>query len=201
MNKQQKKEILKQSNKNRLKPRAAIDQESKNPQIRSVVDLPSNFASLASESSISQASSPMELALEEASLALKKGEVPVGCVILRNGQVIGRGHNQKEGRKDPSAHAEVLAIQDACRRIGDWRLTGSVMYVTLEPCPMCASLITQSRIREVHVALHEVQSGALGTVLDLTHDPLNGIHLNVLLEYHPMADKLLMDFFRSRKSR
>ncbi len=75
------------------------------------------------------------------------------------------------------------------------------MYVTLEPCPMCASLITQSRIRQVHVALHEVQSGALGTVLDLTHDPLNHIHLNVLWDYHPLAEELLKVFFQSKKSR
>lgn len=144
---------------------------------------------------------PMALALEEAKLAFDEGEVPVGCVIMRDGKVVGRGHNQKEGRKDPSAHAEVLAIRDACARIGDWRLTGCVMYVTLEPCPMCASLITQSRIRKIHVALHEVQSGALGTVLDLTHDPLNHIHLNVLWEYHPLAEELLNAFFQSKKTK
>ena len=201
MNKQQKKETMEKSQRKLSKVRDSLSQESKELHTRSLVALPSDIESLKNQSSTSQSSSPMELALEEASLALKKGEVPVGCVIIRDGQVIGRGHNQKESRKDPSAHAEVLAIRDACKRIGDWRLTGSVMYVTLEPCPMCASLITQSRIREVHVALHEVQSGALGTVLDLTHDPLNGIHLNVLWEYHPMAEKLLMDFFRSRKSR
>lgn len=152
------------------------------------------------ETSEAEVLAPMDLALEEATLAFKKGEVPVGCVIMRDGEVIGRGHNEKESRKDPSAHAEVLAIRDACNRIGDWRLTGCVMYVTLEPCPMCASLITQSRIREVHVALHEVQSGALGTVLDLSRDPLNGIHLNVLWEYHPRAEEILMDFFRSKKT-
>ena len=201
MNKQQKKETRENSHKKLLKTVTGVEQESKEPTTSSEVSSSSDLVSLKSQPSTSLSSSPMELALEEASLALKKGEVPVGCVILRDGQVIGRGHNQKESRKDPSAHAEVLAIQDACRRIGDWRLTGSVMYVTLEPCPMCASLITQSRIREVHVALHEVQSGALGTVLDLTRDPLNGIHLNVFWEYHPMAEKLLMDFFRSRKSR
>lgn len=201
MNNQQIKETLEKSHKQLLKPSAGLSQENKKLRTRSLNALSSDTSSSKNQTSISKSSSPMELALEQASLALEKGEVPVGCVIMRDGQVIGRGHNQKESRKDPSAHAEVLAIRDACRTIGDWRLTGSVMYVTLEPCPMCASLITQSRIREVHVALHEVQSGALGTVLDLTQDPLNGIHLNVLWEYHPMAEKLLMDFFRSRKSR
>ncbi|WFF73104.1 nucleoside deaminase [Proteiniclasticum sp. QWL-01] len=141
----------------------------------------------------------MTEALAQAQLALEQGEIPVGCVIVRDGAVIGRGHNEKEGRKDPSAHAEVLAIQDAARRIGDWRLNGCVLYVTLEPCPMCASLITQSRIREVHVALHEVQSGALGTVLDLTHDPLNHIQLRVKWDYRSEAEALLDEFFQSKK--
>lgn len=163
-------------------------------------------ASLSSGDALTRSSSfgpsedPMELALEEARLALNEGEIPVGCVIMRSGEVIGRGHNEKEKRRDPSAHAEVLAIRDACSRIGDWRLTGCVMYVTLEPCPMCASLITQSRIREVHVALHEVQSGALGTVMDLTRDPLNHIHLNVIWAYHPVAEELLQAFFAARKT-
>lgn len=141
----------------------------------------------------------MEEALKEARLALAEGEIPVGCVVVKNGIVIGRGHNRKETLKDPSAHAEMEAIRRASAHLGDWRLTGASLYVTLEPCPMCASLITQSRIREVHVALHEVQSGALGTVIDLTHDPLNHIRLNVHWDYHPEAEKLLADFFRLKK--
>ena len=141
----------------------------------------------------------MEEALKEARLALAEGEIPVGCVVEKNGKVIGRGHNRKETLKDPSAHAEMEAIRMAAAAVGDWRLTGASIYVTLEPCPMCASLITQSRIREVHVALHEVQSGALGTVLDLTHDPLNHIRLNVHWDYHPEAEKLLADFFSLKK--
>lgn len=142
----------------------------------------------------------MEEALKEARAALALGEIPVGCVIVRDGRIIGRGHNEKETRRDPSAHAEVLAIRDACAAAGDWRLTGASLYVTLEPCPMCASLITQARIREVHVALHEVQSGALGTVLDLTHDPLNHIRLRVHWDYHPAAEALLERFFSQRKA-
>lgn len=141
----------------------------------------------------------MEEALKEAKLAFAAGEIPVGCVIVQGGQIIGRGHNEKETRKDPSAHAEVLAIRDACAKIGGWRLDGAILYVTLEPCPMCASLITQSRIREVHVALHEVQSGALGTVMDLTHDPLNHIRLKVYWDYHMGAQELLERFFNERK--
>ena len=143
----------------------------------------------------------MAEALKEAQLALEAGEIPVGCVIVREGVIIGRGHNEKEGRRDPSAHAEVLAIRQACQWLNNWRLAGCQLYVTLEPCPMCASLITQSRIREVHVALHEVQSGALGTVLDLTHDPLNHIRLNVHWSYDERAQGLLDEFFVGKKKK
>lgn len=141
----------------------------------------------------------MEAALAEARLALEAGEIPVGCVVVCDGAIIGRGHNQKEALNDPSAHAEMAAIRMAAAHLGNWRLKGCQLYVTLEPCPMCASLITQSRIREVHVALHEVQSGALGTVLDLTHDPLNHIRLDVHWDYHPDAEALLLEFFRQKK--
>ena len=143
----------------------------------------------------------MAEALKEARLALEAGEIPVGCIIVREGVIIGRGHNEKEGRRDPSAHAEVLAIRQACQWLNNWRLAGCQHYVTLEPCPMCASLITQSRIREVHVALHEVQSGALGTVLDLTHDPLNHIRLNVHWSYDERAQGLLDEFFVGKKKK
>ena len=143
----------------------------------------------------------MTEALIDAQLALQEGEIPVGCVVVRNAEIIGRGHNRKETLKDPSAHAEVIAIRMAAANLGDWRLTGCKMFVTLEPCPMCASLITQSRIREVHVALHEIQSGALGTVLDLTQDPLNHISLDVHWDYHPLAQELLNEFFQTKKKR
>lgn len=143
----------------------------------------------------------MTEALWEGQLALQAGEIPVGCVVVHNDVIIGRGHNQKESLNDPSAHAEVIAIRMAAAKLGNWRLTGCRIYVTLEPCPMCASLITQSRIREVHVALHEVQSGALGTVLDLTHDPLNHIQLDVHWDYHPGAQALLTEFFQTKKNR
>ena len=143
----------------------------------------------------------MAEALKEARLALEAGEIPVGCIIVREGVIIGRGHNEKEGRRDPSAHAEVLAIRQACQWLNNWRLAGCQLYVTLEPCPMCASLITQSRIREVHVALHEVQSGALGTALDLTHDPLNHIRLNVHWSYDERAQGLLDEFFVGKKKK
>ncbi len=143
----------------------------------------------------------MEEALKEARAALDADEIPVGCVVVKDGVIIGRGRNRKEASHDPSAHAEMEAIREAARAIGNWRLNGAALYVTLEPCPMCASLITQSRIREVHVALHEVQSGALGTVLDLTKDPLNKVHLNVHWDYHKDAEELMAEFFQTKKNR
>lgn len=143
----------------------------------------------------------MKEALNEARTALAEGEIPVGCVVVKDGRIIGRGHNRKETLRDPSAHAEMEAIRAACRALDNWRLNGAILYVTLEPCPMCASLITQSRIREVHVAMHEVQSGALGTVLDLTRDPLNKVHLKVFWDYQSEAEELLEEFFSARKKK
>lgn len=143
----------------------------------------------------------MTEALSEARLALEEGEIPVGCVIVKDGQIIGRGHNEKEARQDASAHAEVLAIQRAAKTLNNWRLNGCQLYVTLEPCPMCASLITQSRLREVFVAQHEVQSGAFGTVLDLTKDPLNKVEVFVTWDYRQEAQDLLAEFFQQKKGK
>lgn len=143
----------------------------------------------------------MNEALKEARIALAEGEIPVGCVVVKDGRIIGRGHNRKEALRDPSAHAEMEAIRSACQSLDNWRLSGAVLYVTLEPCPMCASLITQSRIREVHVAMHEVQSGALGTVLDLTRDPLNKVHLKVFWDYQEEARALMETFFSARQKK
>ncbi|PKK40684.1 tRNA-specific adenosine-34 deaminase [Clostridiaceae bacterium JG1575] len=154
-----------------------------------------------SHDSLPSAPDFMAEALLEARKALAMGEIPVGCVVVHEGRIIGRGHNEKERRLDPCAHAEVLAIQQAAQTLKNWRLTGCQLYVTLEPCPMCTSLITQSRIREVTVALHEVQSGAMGTVLDLTRDPLNKIELTVHWDYRKEAQELLSAFFDQLKSK
>ena len=109
----------------------------------------------------------MRLALELAREAADAGEVPVGCVIVRDGQVIGRGRNRREEDKDPAGHAEMAAIRDACRTIGDWRLTGARLYVTLEPCPMCAGGIISARIPEVYYGAKDSDFGACGSVLNL----------------------------------
>src|SRR5699024_3238945 len=88
----------------------------------------------------------MRAALEEARAALAEGELPVGCAIVRGGEIIARAHNERERSGDPTAHAEVLAIRRAAGRLGGWRLNGCTLYVTLEPCPMCAGAISQSRL-------------------------------------------------------
>lgn len=92
----------------------------------------------------------MTKAINEAKKAEKKDEVPIGCIIVKDGKIIGRGHNLRESKKDPLAHAEIIAIQKAAKKIGNWRLNECELYVTLEPCPMCAWAIIQSRIPKVY---------------------------------------------------
>ena len=109
----------------------------------------------------------MEFAKEEAILAMNKGEIPVGAVIVKNGVIIGKAHNLKETLNDSTAHAEILAIKEASKYIGNWRLNGAEMYVTLEPCPMCASAISQSRISKVYIGTFNKDMGACGSVINL----------------------------------
>ncbi len=107
----------------------------------------------------------MNLAIEEAS---KSGnDIPVGCVIVRDGQVIGRGHNTREARNTALGHAELTAIQQACRTIQDWRLTGAECFVTLEPCPMCAGAMRNARISRLYFGSWNTKEGAAGTVWNL----------------------------------
>ena len=109
----------------------------------------------------------MRQALALAEEAAAAGEVPVGCVIVRDGVIIGRGRNRREENRDPAGHAEMAAIRDACRTIGDWRLTGTRLYVTLEPCPMCAGAIISARIPEIYYGAKDADFGACGSVLNL----------------------------------
>jgi tRNA(adenine34) deaminase len=113
----------------------------------------------------------MELALEEAKKAYALGEVPVGAVILRDGQVIGKGHNLKETLNDPTAHAEIIAIRQAARYKTGWRILDATMYVTLEPCPMCAGAIVMARIPRLVVGTRDPKTGACGSLWDITGDP------------------------------
>ena len=101
----------------------------------------------------------MQEALDEARLALEKGEVPIGAVIVRNGEVVGRGHNLRETGKNALYHAELLAIDEACKALGGWRLWECDLYVTLDPCPMCAGAISNARIRHVYYGAADPKSG------------------------------------------
>jgi tRNA(adenine34) deaminase len=113
----------------------------------------------------------MRMALREAAQALEHGDVPVGCVVVRDGQVVGEAHNERELRGDPTAHAEILALREAALQVGGWRLLGTVVYCTLEPCPMCAGAIQQARAARLVFGAPDQKVGAAGTVVDPLRDP------------------------------
>jgi tRNA(adenine34) deaminase len=142
----------------------------------------------------------MRLALREAERALGHDDVPVGAVLVHAGEVIGAGHNERELREDPSAHAEMIAIREGARALGSWRLLDTVLYVTLEPCAMCAGAIVLGRIPRVVYGAVDPKAGAAGSVLDILAEPK--------LNHRPdvagglLADEsaeLLRAFFRSRR--
>jgi tRNA(adenine34) deaminase len=117
----------------------------------------------------------MREAIKMADKAERRDEVPVGAVIVKRGEVIARAYNLRETKKDPLAHAEVLAIKKAAKRLRSWRLENCVMYVTLEPCPMCAGAIVNSRIKKVVFGAYDPKAGALGSLYDLAEGKLNHI--------------------------
>ena len=112
----------------------------------------------------------MREALNEAYKAYEINEVPIGAVIVRKGEIVGRGFNQKETLKDATLHSEITAIKEACKNLGGWRLPGCTMYVTLEPCPMCAGAIVNSRIERLVIGAKDLKTGACGSVLDITNN-------------------------------
>ncbi|MBI5542679.1 MAG: tRNA adenosine(34) deaminase TadA [Deltaproteobacteria bacterium] len=113
----------------------------------------------------------MRLALEEARAASDQGEIPVGAVAVKDGLVIGAGHNRREGAQDPTAHAELLAIQAAAKAVGAWRLSGVTVYVTLEPCAMCAGALVLARVDRVVFGTRDPKAGAVGSLMNLAQDP------------------------------
>jgi len=142
----------------------------------------------------------MQLALEEARQAAEEGEVPIGAVVVCGGEVVARAHNRRETDADPSAHAEFSAMLEASRALGRWRLTGCTVYVTLEPCLMCAGLMVNARIDRCVFGASDPKGGALGTLYDVSADP----RLNHAFAVMPgvLADEsaeLLRSFFRSRR--
>lgn len=112
----------------------------------------------------------MKEALKEAKKAYEKEEIPVGAVIVKDNKIIARAYNEKEGKMDTTKHAEILAIQKASKKLKSWRLTDCDMYVTLEPCSMCAGALIQSRIRKVYIGTMDQKTGACGSVLNLLED-------------------------------
>ena len=112
----------------------------------------------------------MKQALKEAEKAYKKLEVPVGAIIVKDGEIIARAHNQKETKTDTTKHAEILAIQKASKKLKSWRLIDCEMYVTLEPCSMCAGAMINSRIKKVYIGAKDEKTGAVGSVLNLFND-------------------------------
>ncbi|MEQ8197134.1 MAG: nucleoside deaminase [Clostridiaceae bacterium] len=143
----------------------------------------------------------MKEAIKEAYAAIEKDEVPVGAVIVKDGKVIGRAHNLRESLKSPLAHAEIIAIEEASKNIGDWRLNGCEMYVTLEPCVMCAGAIIQSRMSKVHIGTFDPRAGACGTVVDLINHPFLDNFIEIIWEYNEECSEILKDFFRGRRKK
>jgi tRNA(adenine34) deaminase len=145
----------------------------------------------------------MRLALDEAQLALAHEDVPVGAVLLdREGSVLGRGHNRREERGDPTAHAEVEALRDAAANLGLWRLDDTVLYVTLEPCAMCAGALVNARVGEVVFGAWDKRAGAVESLFRICDDSRLNHRLRVrggLLE--EPCRTLLQDFFKSRRGR
>ena len=121
----------------------------------------------------------MSEALLEARKAMLSGEVPIGCVIVHDGMIIGRGHNLRNSRKNPLCHAEISAINEAAVYIGDWRLEECTLYVTVEPCPMCAGAIVQARIPRVVFGTRNVKAGCAGSILNILDEPRFNHQVNV----------------------
>lgn len=143
----------------------------------------------------------MRLALEEADLAASEGEVPIGAVVVCGGRVVARAHNRRENDADPSAHAEFSAMVAAARALGRWRLTGCTVYVTLEPCLMCAGLMVNARVDRCVYGAADPKGGALGTLYDVSHDERLNHEFEVTSGV--LADQAagqLRAFFRARRA-
>ena len=140
----------------------------------------------------------MKEALKEAKKAYEKLEVPVGAVIVKDGKIIARGHNLKETKKDTTKHAEIIAIEKASKKIGAWRLLDCEMYVTLEPCSMCAGAMINSRIQKLYIGALDEKTGAVGSVLNLLEDYKFNHNIEVEKEIlKEDCEKILKDFFKN----
>jgi len=140
----------------------------------------------------------MKEALKEADKAFKLGEVPIGAIIVRDNEIIARGHNLRESAKDPTAHAEILAIKRASNVLGGWRLTKCDLYVTIEPCPMCAGAIVMARIDRVFIGSMDSKAGAVGSLYNIVSDERLNHRAEVI--YNVLSDEcsnIMKEFFRN----
>lgn len=162
-----------------------------------IIKAPTTFPSIQQEP---QDSHCMELALQQAALAPHIGEVPVGAVLVHNQEVIAAGHNYREVSQDPTAHAEMIVIRKAAARLQTWRLTDTILYVTLEPCAMCAGAIVQSRIARLVFGAWDPKAGACGSIFDIPAERRLNHRVHVtggLLERE--SRELLQEFFRAKR--
>ena len=142
----------------------------------------------------------MKQALLEAERAFEEDEVPVGAVIVHENRIIGRAHNQREQLNDPTAHAEILALTQAATELGTWRLTGTAIYVTLEPCPMCAGALVNARVDKLVFGCFDPKAGACGTLWNLVQSDKLNHRMTVVSDM--MADdcrRVLQEFFRRKR--
>ena len=144
----------------------------------------------------------MRAAIGQARKAGAIGEVPIGCVIVYEDKIIARGYNRRTIDKNVLSHAEIIAIKKACKKMGDWRLEGCTMYVTLEPCPMCSGAIVQARIPKVVIGCMNPKAGCAGSVLDLLHE--DGFNHQVEMENGVLEEecsRLMKDFFKELREK
>ncbi|MDO9536201.1 MAG: tRNA adenosine(34) deaminase TadA [Bacillota bacterium] len=144
----------------------------------------------------------MEIALQLAEEAYTRGEVPIGALLVRDGEILAQDHNRREELKDATAHAEILVLRKAGQSLGGWRLLGTALYVTLEPCPMCAGALVQARVSRLVYGARDPKAGAAASLYNITSDP----RLNHRLEVNEgiLSERcaaLLQDFFKERRDR
>lgn len=143
-------------------------------------------------------------AIKQARKAYAILDVPIGCVIVYHGNIIARGYNRRNTNKNTLAHAELIAINKACKKLGDWRLEECTMYVTLEPCPMCAGAILQARIPELIIGCMNPKAGCAGSIIDLMNHPQFNHQVNVTIldgDIHDACKEILQSFFRSLRTK
>lgn len=144
----------------------------------------------------------MKEALKEAQKAAEMGEIPVGAVIVKDGEIISRGHNLTETTKDSTAHAEMIAIREASKVLGGWRLIGCDMYVTMEPCSMCAGALVWSRIEHLYIGADDPKTGACGSVFNIVQD--DRLNHQIAVDRGIMAEEssqLVREFFRNLRNK